>query len=80
MAAVLLPQTTLVEATSEDTAIGLAYTAKVKGYDVLVVLSGSVSDERRSLLEGLGATLLLTSVSTGNRVGTSMLACCLGDD
>ena len=56
----LKPGGTIVEATSGNTGIGLAFVAAAKGYRCTLVMPDTMSVERRKLLEALGATLLLT--------------------
>jgi len=66
----LHPGDTIVEATSGNTGIGLAYVAAAKGYRCVIVLPDTMSVERRKLLEALGATLILTPGPKG--IGEAM--------
>lgn len=56
---------TVVEATSGNTGIALAYVGAVKGYKVILTMPDTMSIERRRLLKALGARLELTPGSEG---------------
>lgn len=56
----LRPGGTIVEATSGNTGIGLAFVAAARGYRCVLVMPDTMSIERRKLLQALGAELVLT--------------------
>ncbi len=56
---------TIVEATSGNMGISLAYVGVQRGYRVLLTMPETMSVERRTLLQGLGAQLVLTEGSLG---------------
>lgn len=61
----LKPGGTIIEPTSGNTGIGLAWVASVKGYKLTLTMPDTMSMERRNLLKALGATLVLTPGSEG---------------
>jgi len=62
----LVPGKTITDSSSGNTAVGLALVGRAKGYPVELVMPDSVSEERRSLCEAYGATIIYTDAFSGS--------------
>ena len=61
----LKPGSTIIEATSGNTGIGLAMIGRTKGYHVIIVMSASVSIERQKMIKAFGGEIMLTDPKLG---------------
>jgi cysteine synthase A len=62
---ILKPGMTIIEPTSGNTGIALAWVAAIKGYRLILTMPEAMTPERRRLLSALGATVVLTEASLG---------------
>src|SRR3954464_13646150 len=69
---VLKPGDTILEPSSGNTGIGLALVAKLRGYNLRVVMPDNVSIERRQLLEIFGAEIILSPGAEGSNGGIKL--------
>lgn len=61
----LKPGATIIEPTSGNTGVGLAFVSSVKGYHLILTMPETMSIERRNLLKALGAEIVLTPGAAG---------------
>ena len=64
-AGLLTPDSIIVEPTSGNTGIGLAFTAAARGYQCVIIMPEKVSYERKMMMKVLGAELILTPADEG---------------
>ncbi|MCQ2347500.1 MAG: cysteine synthase A [Paludibacteraceae bacterium] len=61
----LKPGATIIEPTSGNTGIGIAWVARVKGYRAILTMPDTMSQERQSVLRAMGAEVVLTAGAEG---------------
>ncbi len=62
---ILTHEKEILDATSGNTGVALAYVAAARGYKITITMPASMSEERKRLLRGLGVNLILTDAKLG---------------
>ena len=76
----LKPDSIIMEPTSGNTGIGIALVGRLKGYQVRIVMPEDMSDERKKLIQALGAELVLTPAKDSIRGAVERVREMVADD